>query len=112
MADVDHFFPRVLLLSGIKLPIDGVWNLVLACRDCNRGIQGKSARIPSKRLLERLNTRNEFLIASHHPLRETLIAQTGKHSRNRVGFLNHVYDAALPFLNRTWEPKAQDESAF
>jgi hypothetical protein len=28
-------------------------------------------------LLERLSRRNEFLIESHHPLRETLILQTG-----------------------------------
>ncbi len=75
--DVDHFFPHVLKAVGFGAPVDGVWNLVLACRRCNRGIDGKSARVPTLRLLERLHTRNEFLIGSHHPLRETLMAQTG-----------------------------------
>src|SRR5579871_4039345 len=94
VADVDHFFPRVLLQLGVRLPADGVWNLVLACRSCNRGIDGKSSRIPAKRLLERLNTRNEFLITSHHPLKETLIAQTGEDGRSRSDFLRAIYAAA------------------
>jgi hypothetical protein len=84
LADVDHFLLRVLLQLGVQLPVDGVWNLVLACRRCNRGIDGKSSRIPAKRLLERLDTRNEFLIASHHPLKETLIVQTGEDNRTRT----------------------------
>src|SRR4051812_11001999 len=37
LADVDHFMPRVLQLHLQKLFLDGVWNLVLACRSCNRG---------------------------------------------------------------------------
>jgi hypothetical protein len=74
-ADVDHFLPHTLKQLNLRLHLDGVWNLVLACRDCNRGIDGKSSRVPEKRLLERLDVRNEFLIGSHHPLRETLLAQ-------------------------------------
>src|SRR5262245_38046760 len=35
------------------------------CARCNRGSSGKFDRVPSSRLLERLDTRNEFLIASH-----------------------------------------------
>lgn len=112
LADVDHFFPRVLLQRGVALPVDGVWNLVLACRNCNRGIDGKSARLPTKRLLERLNTRNEFLITSHHPLKETLIAQTGRDCRGRADFLKSVYDTAWERLIHTWEPRVEHEAAF
>jgi len=68
--DVDHFFPHVLKHYDFGPLIDGVWNLVLACRECNRGAGGKSARVPSLRLLERLWRRNEYLISSHHPLRD------------------------------------------
>ena len=33
LADVDHLFPRSLGRSGpLPAPVDGVWNLVLACR--------------------------------------------------------------------------------
>jgi 5-methylcytosine-specific restriction endonuclease McrA len=112
LADVDHFFPRVLLQLGVALPVDGVWNLVLACRTCNRGGEGKSARLPTKRLLERLNTRNEFLITSHHPLKETLIVQTGGDSQSRADFLKSMYDAAWERLIHTWEPSDEREAAF
>ena len=74
-ADVDHFFPHVLGRLGLQYAWNGVWNLVLACRSCNRGVDGKSSRLPELAYLERLHARNEFFIGSHHPLRETLIAQ-------------------------------------
>ena len=112
LADVDHFFPRVLLRFGIKSPLDGVWNLVLSCQDCNRGTRGKSSLLPEKRLLERISTRNEFLIRSHHPLRETLIAQTGASEKERNRFLTKLHDAAGDRLIHTWGPKFENEAAF
>lgn len=112
LGDVDHFFPRVLLRLGVSLPLDGVWNLVLSCRDCNRGIAGKSSLLPHKKLLERISTRNEFLIQSHHPLRETLIAQMGASKEERIRFLNSIYDAAGERLIHTWEPRCEQEPAF
>jgi hypothetical protein len=112
LADVDHFFPRILLQTVVNLPIDGVWNLVLCCRRCNRGVDGKSARLPERTFLERLNTRNEFLIRSHHPLRETLIAQTGGTRDERARFLNSVYDASWGTLIHTWKPRVESEAAF
>ena len=104
LADVDHFFPWKLQEYGIGTPIDGVWNLVLSCVHCNRGRGGKSARIPSLNLLLRLETRNDFLIRSHHPLRETLIAQTGLTETIRNSFLQNTYTEALKVLIHTWEP--------
>jgi transposase-like protein len=55
--DVDHFFPHSLKTHGLGKNIDGVWNLVLACRRCNRGISGKSDSVPNIKLLERLSKR-------------------------------------------------------
>jgi 5-methylcytosine-specific restriction endonuclease McrA len=65
LTDVDHFFPHTLAPEIRNVNIDGVWNLVLACQECNRGVGGKFERIPTVDLLERLHTRNEFLISSH-----------------------------------------------
>jgi hypothetical protein len=69
-------------------------------------------RVPLKRLLERLHTRNEFLITSHHPLKETLIAQTGDSTQSRTDFLNTVHGTALERLIHTWEPGSELEAAF
>lgn len=112
LADVDHFFPRSLLRGvGAGGSLDGIWNLVLACQTCNRGGEtGKFARLPEVRYLERLHTRNTFLIESHHPLRETLIQQTGFTPKDRVRFLQNVYTSmgAVP----RWSPKEEMESVF
>jgi hypothetical protein len=110
--DVDHFFPHTLKNLGLGAPIDGVWNLVLACRRCNRGIAGKSDRVPSIRLLERLSTRNEFLIASHHPLRDTLVGQTGAREIDRRSFLNSRHTEARASLIHEWEPLEVSEPLF
>ncbi|MEO8593065.1 MAG: HNH endonuclease [Candidatus Solibacter sp.] len=111
-ADVDHFLPHTLKQLNLGLPVDGVWNLVLTCRDCNRGVDGKSSRVPRRRLLERLDTRNEFFIGSHHPLRETLLAQTGQTRVERTQFLNGAYDTAWQYLIHTWQPEFEHAPAF
>lgn len=109
-TDVDHFFPHTLKQAGFGPLIDGVWNLVLACKDCNRGPRGKFARIPSLRLLGKLFKRNEFLISSHHPLRETLIQQTGMLEGVRMSFLNDFHQRARATLFHLWEPEEQAAS--
>ncbi|MBX7165525.1 MAG: hypothetical protein K1X74_04165 [Pirellulales bacterium] len=110
--DVDHFFPHSLKAAGMGGLIDGVWNLVLACRRCNRGVAGKSNLIPSIRLLERLSTRNEFLIASNHPLRDTLMAQTGASEVDRRVFLSTFHVQAQAVLIHEWEPVEVAEALF
>ena len=112
LSDVDHFFPHVLKTVGVGMIIDGVWNLVLACQNCNRGIGGKSDRVPTLRLLERLNRRNEFLIESHHPLRETLMIQTGTTPADRIRFLNDFHQRARSLLIHQWEPHESFKPAF
>ena len=118
LADVDHFFPHLLkpdvANAGCCRPVnvDGVWNLVLSCSDCNRGESGKFAQVPSIELLERLHTRNEYLIGSHHPLRETLIMQTGTTERDRKYFLDKSYRFSKERLIHNWQPKPQGLSIF
>lgn len=106
LAQVDHFFPHKLKpLPGWGRTVDGVWNLVLACRTCNAGVGGKFARVPSLRLLERLSTRNNYFIQSHHPLRETLMRQTGKTVSARHTFLQKRWEQAKNVLIHEWEPE-------
>ncbi|PLS87125.1 MAG: HNH endonuclease [Actinobacteria bacterium] len=106
LCDVDHFFPHALanLLPKHRINLDGVWNLVLSCQGCNRGKQGKSARVPAIRFLKKLHRRNEYLIGSHHPLRETLLTQTGRTEAERRSFLQEMESFAIQNLVSRWEP--------
>ena len=114
LGDVDHFFPRKLLFYNIAHPIDGVWNLVLACKNCNRGVGGKFDQLPKKRFLKRLHARNDFFITSHHPLRETLIQQIGTTPNKRAKFLDDNYRAASTgaLINSSWQPEYEHSAAF
>lgn len=110
--DVEHFFPHVLYRHIDGVNYDGVWNLTLSCRDCNRGESGKFAQLPTTRLLARLHTRNEFLIKSHHPLRQTLIAQTGDTSTARASYLQNQHDRAKAVLIHEWESTQRGPERF
>ena len=112
-CDVDHFFPRVLSKEMHGINLDGVSNLVLSCKDCNRGVDGKFARIPEKKYLDRLYRRNEYLIISHHPLRDSLVAQTGGDSRERWHFLNEVDKRAVELLpGARWSIEQREAASF
>jgi hypothetical protein len=113
-ADVDHFFPHVLMSRGLGVNVDLPWNLVLACTNCNRGPAGKFADLPRARFLERLHARNEFLIRSHHPLRESLLATMGPSADTRRRFLNEVLaDARLIAGTATgWAPREEGTPLF
>ena len=103
VCDVDHFFPhRLQQFTNVNL--DGAWNLVLACPNCNRGQNGKFALIPELKFLEKLFQRNEYLISSHHPLRESLIQQTGKTTSDRINFLQSMDSLAVQYSIHRWSP--------
>ena len=91
-ADVDHFFPYASRHMLPNININSIWNLVLSCQECNRGQQGEFDKIPHIDLLTRLHNRNEYLIDSHLPIKETLLQQTGKNEQQRIQFLNMVYN--------------------
>ena len=112
LCDIDHFFPHTLQSVLPNINLDGVWNLVLACKNCNRGVDGKSARVPATKYLERLFKRNEFLISSHHPLRETLIAQTGTTPEQRLKFLSDIDTIAINYLIHRWDTKPVTDEEF
>jgi hypothetical protein len=84
----------------------------LACPKCNRGENGKFAAVPKIEYLERLYTRNSFLINSHHPLRETLINQTGNTELERRSFLQMKYNFAKDLLIQDWQALDENEAQF
>ena len=104
-CDVDHFFPFVLKRLGLK-QINQVWNLVLTCKECNRGTGGKFEKIPQISYLDSLLKRNNFYIESHHPLRETILNQMGKSEIERRSFLQNFYDLSTQKIPSTikWKP--------
>ncbi len=104
LADVDHVIPWAI---RDKVPnIDGVWNLVLACRDCNRGREGKFALAPPQWAMERLRQRNDYIIDSHLPLHETLSRQTGATASARLHFLQRAWNTAIETLIHIWQQPA------
>jgi hypothetical protein len=112
VCHVDHFFPYSLRRQGIiEEIINGVWNLVLSCSTCN-GSGEKGAKVPSPTLVERLNRRNEYLIESNHPLKETIILQTGKTKQARIGFIQGIFDTARVSLVNVWYPEAKGDPTF
>lgn len=110
LADVDHFFPWALRREVSN--VDGIWNLVLACTHCNRGVAGKFDLIPSLHLLHRLHRRNEFYIDSKHRLAATLAAQTGASETQRRSFLQSAHADATMARIHHWESEMRGEAAF
>ena len=78
---------------------------MLSCQSCNRGVAGKFDRLPTERLLARLHARSEYLIVSHHPLRDTLVLQTGGDEVIRRGFLRDMHTRAWRSVIHQWEPR-------
>lgn len=104
LCDVDHFFPHILKSKNFDGYLDGIWNLVLSCKDCNRGENGKFAKVPSILMLEKLYIRNEYLYSDHHLLRETIIQQLGDNSKMRRSNLQKLHEQAAAILIHEWNP--------
>jgi hypothetical protein len=74
------------------------------CKRCNRGEGGKFFATPVQKLIEKLHKRNNWLVDSHHPLRETIMSQTGQTMEARASFLRARQDIALDHLIHQWAP--------
>ena len=111
ICHVDPFFPHSLKrhFSHVTHNINGVWNLVLACQDCNLE---KWKRAPAWDYLEDLQTRNNCLISSHHPLRETIRQQTGMTTAERADFLRSAWNSAKKQLIHEWQTEAKGPKLF
>ncbi|MBR4108259.1 MAG: hypothetical protein IKK45_06210 [Akkermansia sp.] len=111
-CDVDHFYPHILKPFIPYANLDGIWNLVLACRHCNRGSNGKFSRVSAVKYVQRLHKRNESLICSHHPLRETLIQQTGNNAETRSCYIRDIDMQAVSYLLHRWETEPVNPAVF
>ncbi|WP_438298154.1 hypothetical protein [Sporosarcina sp. FA15] len=112
--NIDQFIPLSMQFkSTLDLDLNGVWNLVLSCQDWNRGeTHGKFARLPKDYLLQRLYKRNDYLIESNHPLKETIIMRTGKNSQQRANYLNTMYGFAESLSRAKWKPRIEHDIGF
>jgi hypothetical protein len=111
LGQVDHVFPFRLRQERSIPNINGVWNLVLACKQCNGG-SGKRDKIPSRYYLERLFHRNEYLIESRHPLGQYIAEQTGSSQEARRQTMQKCFDTAKLSIHHEWTTKAVREAAF
>jgi hypothetical protein len=102
------------MAGGLKVSLDMPWNLVLACTSCNRGQGGKFDSLPVDRYAERLCVRNEALIESRHPLRETLKMTMGDTARERVSFVKNVMSDAIALTSGKvrWQAKVEEPAVF
>ena len=98
---VDHVLPFVLMTQGwADGDLHQIWNFALACYACN---SAKRDRLPVADWMPWLEKRSEHLIASHHPLRETLITQLGLDPVRRHQTLARRHTAATAMI-RPWKP--------
>ena len=106
-CDVDHVIPMSIQYGTIyDLQLNNVWNLVLACQQCNRWEQGgKASQMPKLHFMHRLHQRNEYLIESNHPLKENIIQMSGKKSEQRLAFILYHYDFSCNISKSSWAPK-------
>ena len=107
LCHVDHFLPHRNKRAHLPANINGIWNLVLACFDCN---SVKSSQIPHLDFLYRLMKRNEFYISSNHPLSETIQNQTGGTRDDRKSFLSEHYNIAN--ITSPWSPSDPSPCSF
>jgi hypothetical protein len=104
-SHVDHFLPFVLANHGLR-NVNGIWNLVLACKHCNLS---KLAQLPHIDLPQKIVERNDWYCRSRHPQNETIRAQTGETHVARLSFIKAKYKQASSLLgvdsNYGWLPK-------
>jgi hypothetical protein len=91
---IDHVIPHSAIGSN------DVWNLVLADDICN---EQKLDTLPSWEFLEKLIRRNEYYIASSHPMKEEIIRKLGKTPKERRATVRKHYDQALKYKQRYWQ---------
>lgn len=108
ICHVDHFLPYARRIINLGDRVNQVWNLVLSCSDCNLA---KGVQTPDKSLLKDLHRRNEWLIGSHHPLRDTIISQTGTTEYLRRKNLESEFNQVALSLNG-WMPIRKKDSPF
>ena len=86
--DVDHFLPHSFLNRQGNLchiNSNGIWNLVISCKDCNRGESGKFHSPPAEIYQQGLITRNILFTQEHrHSLKNSILLSLNASDYNDV----------------------------
>ena len=98
-SEVDHVIPHKVVGH------DEIWNLVLAHEFCN---QEKSDKMPSKKFVERLISRNEDIFHSDLPLKEHLKLVAGDTPKKRYEQIKKLYQKGLKFNLGKYDPAVED----
>jgi hypothetical protein len=105
--DVDHFWPYSFLVKYNIAPIsvNGIWNLVVACQECNRGGLGKFDSPASIEYFQKLLTRNLlFVEEQRHSLKNSILlsmsALNAKEVDDRMQMMYNLFKQIAG-----WKPK-------
>jgi len=105
--DVDHLLPFKFLSAFDIHPLspNGIWNLVIACQECNRGCNGKFDKPPKKLFFDKLLNRNLLFIEEHrHSLKNSILLSLSANSAIEVeAIMKSVLNKFSLF--DSWEPK-------
>lgn len=106
--EVDHVIPhsafnRYMALQNINS--NGIWNLVIACKDCNRGDSGKFDAPPDQLFYENLIERNVLFTQEHkHSLKNTILLSIGAANHQQVELRMNGFYSYFNIL-KGWRPK-------
>jgi 5-methylcytosine-specific restriction endonuclease McrA len=111
--DVDHFFAHSFLVklknvgvgSCTNIHQDGIWNLVIACRACNRGAEGKFELRTEHEYFQKLILRNELFTEEHkHAFRNGVVETLGV--QNKIQMFSRMKQLWSEYETfPVWRPK-------
>ena len=105
--DVDHFWPFSFLnkFDISPLQVNGIWNLVICCQECNRGGSGKFDSPPSIDYFHKLIKRNLLFTEEHrHSLKNSILISMNAFNSGEVeSRMLKMYN--LFYQISGWKPK-------
>jgi 5-methylcytosine-specific restriction endonuclease McrA len=105
--DVDHFLPFAMMNQHKSITVNpnGVWNLVITCKQCNRGKDGKFDSIPDSQYFSKLLARNLLFVEEHkHSLRNSILLSLNAVDKQSVkSTMLGIYNVFK--MIRGWKPK-------
>lgn len=104
--DVDHFIAHSYFkrLNFDFINPDGIWNLVIACKECNRGAQGKFDRLPALAYQKKIIYRNILFTEEHrHSLKNTILLSLNAKNHIEVELKMHSILKNFTIIEE-WKP--------
>ena len=89
--------------------INGIWNLVVACRDCNLGTNGKFNQIASEKYYTKLLVRNLCALQEHgHALKSSIQLSMNVQTESALIAKHRQIYAALSSSLSKWDPPSME----